>query len=510
MSTDSVYIGELKYLLKGLSHDSYKIQEEYINYIDNKKGHNPANAARALNKLLPIVTTWTTIAGIYEGLTGDSTHRDSRIYSINTWTDGSVKGFESPPKLYEDGILVGQQLAETIKEAADIASFASGVEGGSNDAKNENDKIVYGFTVSKRGGSKRGGSKRGGSKRGMKGGAPFYVKRAMSLALIAGLGLIAYNIPGVTEGVSMAYTEATNYLIRLAYGMRVVREGCLTPSANLWNYVLVSVTPRDTIKSCVEIARENEAALQAITTTVQVGITSVIAFLNTTGIVLGWSNITSFLDFMDTRISEPLCDMIGASAVSVASTVSSLASKSASTVSSLASRSASATMDGIGTALVVCNEKIKDFRSYFKNIFFPPIKRQKSNDSDMPLVKPEAEDITNSNDATNDAENIATAFKDSIEAFKDDIGTSLSKPGSHLLEGIEFTQEQAAEAAAAEAAARASDIPAAAEEEEPFKGGKKFTKRKPKNKTTKSRKNKKNKKYRQTKQKRKSSRKRYR
>lgn len=286
---DTEYIQELKDLLVRLDEEASEAQEKYGAYSSDMRGNNPENAEIYKQQIITIATLWASIGGIYEGLTGDNYTR--KKYSINTWTDGSIPGFENAVEIYQKGIETGKELSEFIKDAETIAC------GG--DA-----------TVKK--------TSMGGNKRNiMKGGAPKPAKFAMTLAIITGLTFGVTQTP-ITTATVTAYSQAKDYLLQLAYGMRIIKTGCMTPAATFWNSLMVSIAPTGALDSCVQIARDNQAALLQLRTTVIASFNGLIAALSSAGLALGRSEFSRMFTYIENNIADPLCDLITNIATSTA------------------------------------------------------------------------------------------------------------------------------------------------------------------------------------------------
>lgn len=294
MNTDSVYITQLKDLLVRLDGEGFQAQ---INYVSARAGAQEEYKSQ----IISITSAWASMAGIYQGLTGNNDFMykpgsKSPAFSISRWIDPTIPGFENAQEIYDNGIVTGIELSEMIKESADIATG----DNVSNDV-NEAGEIVYGF-------SKRvtfGGRK----KPMMSGGASKSARVAMTLAIISGLSLGVIQSPLPTATIT-AYSQAKNYLLQLAYGMRVIKTGCMSGSAHFWNGLMMSIVPNGALDSCVQIARDNKAALIQLRTAVIGGFNTLLAALSSSGLVLGRGTFTSMFTFIEMNIADPLCDLI--------------------------------------------------------------------------------------------------------------------------------------------------------------------------------------------------------
>lgn len=338
---DSAYITQLKQMLNDLNTAISDAQKEYGNYSANQQGNNPKMAELYKQQIISLATAWSSIAGIYEGLTGDDKSRSK--YSANRWTDGSIPGFENAKEVYVMGVGTGKELSEMIKAAADIVTVASG-----NNPLNSKGETVFGFdSVSMSGGRGRG--------RRMRGGAPEAAKTAMTLAIITGLGFAAASQYSPLPSAAMAaYSNAKNYLIQLAYGMRVITPGCMTPTATFWNSVMVSILPNGALDSCIEIARKNEQALVQLRTVVVAGFNTLLAALTTSGLVLGREQFSEMYNFIKEKIAGPICDIIGnvaTNTVVTASRTTRAAASAASEATLMTARSCRAATREVGKAI---------------------------------------------------------------------------------------------------------------------------------------------------------------
>jgi hypothetical protein len=313
---ESVYITQLKDMLYGLDNAASYSQKEYGNYSANRQGNNPTMAELSKQQVISLATTWASIAGIYEGLTGDNQLRNR--YSINSWTDGSIPGFENAKDIYTYGIITGKELSIMIKAASEVVTVAS-----DNNPLNAQGETVYGFSNAPRS---------GGRGRNMRGGAPEAAKHAMTLAIITGLGFsAASNYSPLPAATMTVYSNAKNYLIQLAYGMRVITPGCMTPTATFWNSVMVSILPNGALDSCIEIARKNEQALVQLRNVVVAGFNTLLAALTASGLVIGRGQFLEMYNFIKEQIASPICDIIGnvaTNSVIAASSASSMTARS--------------------------------------------------------------------------------------------------------------------------------------------------------------------------------------
>lgn len=339
----SAYITQLTQMLTDLDNAVSVAQTEYGGYIQNRQGNNPQMAEHYKQQIISLSTAWCSIAGIYQGLTGDDNSRSK--YATNRWTDGTIPGFEDAPKIYTYGISVGKDLSGMIKDVAVVVTAASG--GKDTNAKGE---TVFGFeNVSRVSGGRGKKSKR------MKGGAPDAAKNAMTIAIITGLGFAAASQYSPLPGAAMtAYSNAKDYLIQLAYGYRVVTTGCTTTYAAFWNTVMVSFLPNGTLDSCVEIARKNQQALLQLRTVVNAGFNTLLTALTTSGLVLGREQFSEMYNFIKERIAGPICDIIGNVATNAASAVSATtrsAASAASDATQMSTRACRAATRDVGKAI---------------------------------------------------------------------------------------------------------------------------------------------------------------
>lgn len=339
---DTAYITQLKQMLTDLDSAVSVAQTAYGGYIQNRQGNNPQMAEQYKQQIISLSTAWCSIAGIYQGLTGDVESRSK--YATNRWTDGTVPGFEDAPQIYTYGLSVGKELSDMIKNVAVVVTTASGGED-----KNQKGETVFGFAnASPLTGGSRGRRMRGGA-------APEAAKHAMTLAIITGLGFAAASQYSPLPGAAMAaYSNAKDYLIQLAYGMRVITPGCMTPYASFWNMVMSSVMPNGSYDSCVEIARKNQQALLQLRTVVVLGFNTLLASLTTSGVVLGREQFSEMYNFIKEKIAGPICDIIGNvatnSALAASAATRSVAS-AASEATQMSSRACRAATRDVGKAI---------------------------------------------------------------------------------------------------------------------------------------------------------------
>lgn len=353
-TADTAYIKELKQMLTDLDSAVNVAKTKYGGYIQNRLGNNPENAELYKQQIISLSTAWCSIAGIYQGLTGDDETRSK--YATNSWTDGTVPGFEDAPQIYRDGMAVGKDLSDMIKDVAVVVTAASGGED-----KNEKGETVFGFanasTVS------------GGRGRRMRGGAPDAAKNAMTIAIITGLGFAAASqYSPLPAGAMAAYSKAKDYLIQLAYGYRVVTNGCTTTYATFWNTVMVSFLPNGSLDSCVEIARKNQQALLQLRTVVNSGFNTLLTALTTSGLVLGREQFSEMYNFIKEQIAGPICDIIGDVSTNAAFAAS-RATRSAASAASAATRSAaSAASAATHTTVRSCRAATRDVGKAIKEL----------------------------------------------------------------------------------------------------------------------------------------------
>lgn len=348
---DTAYITQLKQMLTDLDSAVSVAQTAYGGYIQTRQGNNPQMAEQYKQQIISLSTAWCSIAGIYQGLTGDVESRSK--YATNRWTDGTVPGFEDAPQIYTYGLSVGKELSDMIKNVAVVVTTASGGED-----KNQKGETVFGFAnASPLTGGSRGRRMRGGA-------APEAAKHAMTLAIITGLGFAAASQYSPLPGAAMAaYSNAKDYLIQLAYGMRVITPGCMTPYASFWNMVMSSVMPNGSYDSCVEIARKNQQALLQLRTMVVLGFNTLLASLTTSGLVLGRGQFSEMYDFIKEKIAGPICDIIG----NVATNSASAASAATRSVASSASDAQQMTARACRTATRDVGKAIQELITFAQN-----------------------------------------------------------------------------------------------------------------------------------------------
>lgn len=297
MNTDSVYITQLKEMLVRLDEEGFQSQ---INYGNVSPTSTKANEYKS--QIISIASAWASIAGIYQGLTGDNEFlykpgTKSPMFSISRWVfESSIPEFDNAQDIYDNGIETGMELSKMIIESAYIATG----DDVSNDV-NAAGEMVFGFPKRVTNGGRK--------KHMMSGGASKSARVAMTLAIISGLavGVVQSPLPVASAN---AYSQAKNYLLQLAYGMRVIKTGCMSGSAHFWNSLMISIVPNGALDSCVKIARDNKAALMQLRTVVIGGFNTLLAALSSSGLVLGRGSFTSMYNFIEMKIADPLCDII--------------------------------------------------------------------------------------------------------------------------------------------------------------------------------------------------------